>query len=59
MPAPLLTRLNIGPELAVRPLAEPAFDWHVALIWKPDHYMSHAARAWLRVCEEALAQLQP
>ena len=44
MPAPLLTRLNIGPELAVRPLAEPAFDWHVALIWKPGHYMSHAAR---------------
>ena len=59
MPAPLLTRLNIGPELAVRPLAEPAFDWHVALIWKPGHYMSHAARAWLRVCEEVLAQPQP
>lgn len=58
MPAPLLTRLNIGPELAVRPLAEPALDWHVALIWKPGHYMSHAARAWLRVCEEVLAQPQ-
>jgi DNA-binding transcriptional LysR family regulator len=57
MPAPLLTRLNIGPSWrCARSPSRP--DWHVALIWKPGHYMSHAARAWLRVCEEVLAQPQ-
>jgi DNA-binding transcriptional LysR family regulator len=30
-------------------------DWNVALIWKPGRYMSHAARAWLKVCEDVLA----
>jgi len=54
IPAPLLARLNLGDELAVRPLAEPRLDWHVALIWKPGGYMSRAARAWLAVCEESL-----
>lgn len=55
MPAPLLARLHIGDELAVRPLADPSIDWNVALIWKPGRYMSHAARAWLAICEEILS----
>lgn len=54
IPAPLLARLNLGAELAVRPLAEPRLDWHVAVIWKPGGYMSRAAQAWLAVCEENL-----
>jgi DNA-binding transcriptional LysR family regulator len=54
MPAPLLARLNVGDELAVRPLANSSIDWNVALIWKPGRYMSHAARAWLAICEEVL-----
>jgi len=60
MPAPLLARLNLGPELAVRPLADPAFAWDVALVWSAERYMSHAARAWLKVCEAVLvAQPRP
>ncbi|TXH44734.1 MAG: LysR family transcriptional regulator [Burkholderiaceae bacterium] len=54
IPSPLLARLNLGTELAVRPLAEPRLDWRVAVIWKPGGYMSRAAQAWLRVCEETL-----
>lgn len=54
LPAPLLARLNVGNELVVRPLAEPGIDWDVALIWKSRRYLSHAARAWLAVCEEIL-----
>lgn len=49
-----MASLNLGAELAVRPLAEPRLDWHVAVIWKPGGYMSRAAQAWLAVCEENL-----
>ncbi|MBS0346377.1 MAG: LysR family transcriptional regulator [Proteobacteria bacterium] len=59
LPAPLLARLNVGDELAVRPLAAPGIDWDVALIWKPRRYLSHAARAWLAVCEEVLVPSTP
>lgn len=55
IPAPLLARLKLPAELVVRPLAEPQLDWHLALVWKPERYMSHAARAWLAVCDETLA----
>ena len=58
IPAPLLARLNIGDELLVRPLLaapDSPLDWNVALIWKPGRYMSHAARAWVKVCEDMLA----
>ena len=50
-----LARLKLPGDLAVRPLAEPQLDWHVALIWQPGRYMSHAARAWLAVCAEEAA----
>ncbi len=35
-------------------LAEPAMDWTMAHIWSPGRYLSHAARAWLAVCNEVL-----
>ena len=59
IPAPLLARLKLPGDLAVRPLAEPQLDWHVALIWQPGRYMSHAARAWLSTCDSALAMPAP
>lgn len=52
IPEPLLARLKSDPELITRPLAEPRLAWHVALIWQAGRYLSHAARAWLAVCEE-------
>ncbi len=55
MPAPLLARLRLGSELAARPLADTGIDWNVALIHMPGRYLSHAARAWLQVCEDVLA----
>lgn len=54
MPAPLLARLKPGNELAARPLADTGIDWNVALIHKPDRYLSHAARAWQQVSEDIL-----
>ena len=54
LPAPLIARLAVGDDLAIRPLGTPALDWTVAHIWKPGRYMSHAARAWLAVCGEIL-----
>lgn len=55
IPAPLLARLQPDAGLAVRPLAEPAISWNVALIHAPGRYLSHAARAWLAVCGTVLA----
>lgn len=54
IPAPLLARLQPDEALAVRALAEPAISWNVALIHAPGRYLSHAARAWLAVCEAVL-----
>lgn len=54
LPEPLLARLALGPELAVRPMADPSLAWTVAHIWPPGRYLSHAARAWLAVCEDIL-----
>ncbi|HMV63927.1 MAG TPA: LysR family transcriptional regulator [Zoogloea sp.] len=54
LPQPLLARMALHPELAVRPLADPALAWTVAHIWPPGRYLSHAARAWLAVCEDVL-----
>lgn len=54
LPAPLLARLAPNANVQIRPLAEPGLEWHVALIWKAGHYLSHAARAWLALCAEIL-----
>jgi len=33
-------------------LAEPETEWHMAMIWRRDGYLSHAARAWLALAQE-------
>ncbi|HVZ44255.1 MAG TPA: LysR family transcriptional regulator [Ramlibacter sp.] len=34
-------------------LDEPRTEWHIALAWRRDGYLSHAARAWLDMAREA------
>ena len=52
LPEPFIGRLASGPLDAVR-LVEPALPWQPAHVWQGG-YLSHAARAWLDVCEEVL-----
>lgn len=52
LPEPFIDRLALGPLDAVR-LVEPALPWQPAHVWQGG-YLSHAARAWLDVCEEVL-----
>jgi DNA-binding transcriptional LysR family regulator len=52
LPEPFTERLAIGPMDAVR-LVEPELHWQVAHVWD-GRYLSHAARAWLAVCDEVL-----
>jgi DNA-binding transcriptional LysR family regulator len=54
LPQPLVERLKLGDDVLVRPIEAPDLNWAVGLIWVPERYMSHAARAWLAVCREAL-----
>lgn len=51
LPQPLLDRLQMPADAVVRPLHVPDLLWQVGLIWRADRYLSHAARAWLAVCE--------
>ena len=52
LPEPFIHRLAIGQLDAVR-LVEPELQWQPAHVWRGS-YLSHAARAWLEVCEELL-----
>jgi DNA-binding transcriptional LysR family regulator len=54
LPQSLLSRLQIKGNLAVARLVEPKMDWTLAHIWVPGRYLSHAARAWLAICDEVL-----
>ncbi|MDF3885716.1 LysR substrate-binding domain-containing protein [Cupriavidus basilensis] len=54
LPQPLLSKLQLEDKLAVARLTEPTMDWALAHIWAQGRYQSHAARAWLSVCEEVL-----
>jgi DNA-binding transcriptional LysR family regulator len=44
------------PAVALVPLAEPRTEWHVAVIWRRDSYLSNAARAWLALVREVYAE---
>jgi DNA-binding transcriptional LysR family regulator len=55
LPEPFLARLDVG-NLAIARVTEPALDWTLTHIWSPDRYMSHAARAWLAICDEVLGK---
>ena len=37
-----------------RPLLRPRIPWHLAIIWRRDAYLSHAARAFLALAREIL-----
>ena len=52
LPEPFVHRLAIGHLDAVR-LVEPVVQWQVAHVWRGQH-LSHAARAWLDICQEVL-----
>ncbi len=54
LPEPLLARLEARDKLAVARLTEPTVDWSLAHIWSPGRYLSHAARAWLEICDEVM-----
>jgi DNA-binding transcriptional LysR family regulator len=56
LPQPLLAKLHIQDTLGVARLTEPAVDWELAQIWSPGRYLSHAARAWLALCDEVLGE---
>ncbi|MQA39588.1 LysR substrate-binding domain-containing protein [Rugamonas aquatica] len=53
LPEPFIHRLAIGHRLDAVRLVEPELQWQAAHVWRGD-YLSHAARAWLAVCEDVL-----
>ncbi|PLC52326.1 LysR family transcriptional regulator [Pollutimonas nitritireducens] len=52
LPEPFISNLNQD-NLAVARIAEPDIPWQVAHIWN-GRYLSHAARAWIDICEQVL-----
>jgi DNA-binding transcriptional LysR family regulator len=53
LPEPFIHRLAIGHLDAVK-LVDPELPWQPAHVWR-GNYLSHAARAWLEVCDEVLS----
>ncbi|MGH8777827.1 LysR substrate-binding domain-containing protein [Paraburkholderia sp.] len=54
LPAPYCRRLDAA-QLACCPVIEPEIPWEMAIGWRRNGYLSHAARAWLDVARETLA----
>ncbi|SDD57963.1 DNA-binding transcriptional regulator, LysR family [Paenibacillus sp. UNCCL117] len=40
------------------PLAEPGIPWHLAMIWRRDSYLSHAARAWIHFVQSSFEEME-
>lgn len=57
LPEPLLAQQKLPALAVVRPLADKGLAWQVAHIWHRERYLSHAARAWLAVCQAQGAPL--
>lgn len=53
LPAPYCGRLDPA-QFTCRPLAEPEIPWEMAIGWRRNGYLSHAARAWLDVARQTL-----
>ncbi|OFA04869.1 LysR family transcriptional regulator [Duganella sp. HH101] len=53
LPEPFVHRLAIGHRLDAVRLVEPELQWQAGHVWRGG-YLSHAARAWLAVCEDVL-----
>lgn len=48
----MIAEQRIRSTVAHVPLNEPATDWNIAMIWRRDAYLSHAAKAWLAIVRE-------
>jgi len=53
LPEPFIHRLAIGQLDAVK-VVDPELPWQPAHVWRGS-YLSHAARAWLAVCDEVFS----
>ncbi|MFC0402633.1 LysR family transcriptional regulator [Paraburkholderia rhizosphaerae] len=53
LPAPYCRRLD-ATQFTCRPVVEPEIPWEIAIGWRRNGYLSHAARAWLDVARDAL-----
>jgi DNA-binding transcriptional LysR family regulator len=53
LPAPYCRRLDAA-QFTCRPVVEPEIPWEMAIGWRRNSYLSHAARAWLEVARETL-----
>ncbi|WP_027792971.1 LysR family transcriptional regulator [Paraburkholderia acidipaludis] len=51
LPAPYVRRLDAA-RFTCLPVSEPEIAWDMAIGWKRNAYLSHAARAWLDVARE-------
>jgi DNA-binding transcriptional LysR family regulator len=52
LPRMLLERRH-HPSICYALLDEPKTEWHIALAWRRDGYLSHAAKEWLAIAHEA------
>ncbi|PND29874.1 LysR family transcriptional regulator [Achromobacter pulmonis] len=55
LPEPLMQRIKTR-GLSTAKLAKSGIQWEVGHIWQQSVYLSHAARAWLEVCDEVLGK---
>ncbi|WP_321798767.1 LysR family transcriptional regulator [Caballeronia sp. J97] len=53
LPAPYCRRLDAA-AFTCRPVVAPEIHWDMALGWRRNGYLSHAARAWIEVAREML-----
>jgi DNA-binding transcriptional LysR family regulator len=53
LPAPYCRRLD-ATRFTCRPVVKPEIPWEMAIGWRRNGYLSHAARAWLDVARETL-----
>ena len=53
LPEPYCRRLDAG-RFTCRPIVAPEIPWDMAIGWRRNGYLSHAARAWLEVARETL-----
>lgn len=54
LPEPYCRRLDTA-QFVCCPVVEPEILWEMAIGWRHNGYLSHAARAWLEVARETLA----
>ncbi|GAB3629453.1 LysR family transcriptional regulator [Pandoraea terrae] len=53
LPEPFCARLSPA-RFAIADIREPEIPWDLAMAWRRDSYLSHAARAWLALARDIL-----